>query len=64
MKSSGEKKIVLINLQNPLEKYIRNGEQQKQQNEKEAKKKRNLDNRTKMTCCRSENVFPINERAW
>ena len=66
MKSSGEKKNVLRNLQNPLEKYIRNGEQQKQQNEKEAKKKkkRNLDNRTKMTCCRSENVFPINERAW
>lgn len=28
------------------------------------KKKRNLDNRTKMTCCRSENTFPINERAW
>ena len=34
------KKNLLRNLQNPVEKYIRNGEQQKQQNEKEAKKKK------------------------
>lgn len=35
-----KKKNLLRNLQNPVEKYIRNGEQQKQQNEKEAKKKK------------------------